>query len=79
MRKQEKAELVAELGEKLRTAKVTLLARYQGLSVAKTTQFRREVRGVKGECKVAKNTLAKRAFAASLPGSDAWLEGPTAL
>jgi ribosomal protein L10 len=80
VKKSEKADLVADLGEKLRTAKVAVLARYQGLTVAKTNQFRREVRGVKGECKVAKNTLAKRAFAAtSLQGSEAWLDGPTAL
>jgi large subunit ribosomal protein L10 len=79
VRRDEKAEVVAELGEKLRTAKVTVLARYQGLTVAKTNQFRREVRGVNGECKVAKNTLAKRALAAtSLKGSEAWLDGPTA-
>jgi large subunit ribosomal protein L10 len=80
VRKQQKAEVVAELGEKLKTAKVTLLARYQGLTVAQTNQLRRELRGVGGECRVAKNTLAKRAFAnAPQRASEQWLEGQTAL
>ena len=34
-----------------------------GLTVAQTNQFRRELRGAGGECKVAKNTLARRAIA----------------
>ncbi len=80
MRKDEKARLVSELGEKLRTAKVAVLARYQGLTVKKTNQFRREIRGVNGECKVTKNTLAKRAIASTpIQGSERWLDGPTAL
>lgn len=80
MRKQEKAELVVVLGEKLKAAKVTLLARYQGLSVAQTNRLRRELRSAGGECRVAKNSLAKRAFAAnSYTPSEQWLEGQTAL
>ena len=80
MRKEQKAELVTELGEKLKVAKVTLLARYRGLTVAQTNQFRRELRSVGGECRVTKNTLAKRAFATTPhPTSEHWLEGQTAL
>jgi large subunit ribosomal protein L10 len=80
VRRQEKTELVAELGEKLRAAKVALLARYQGLTVAQTNQLRRELRSAGGECKVTKNTLAKRALA-DMPyqASERWLEGQTAL
>lgn len=80
MRRQEKTELVAELGEKLRAAKVALLARYQGLTVAQTNQLRREIRSAGGECKVTKNTLAKRALADTpYQASERWLEGQTAL
>jgi len=80
VRKDEKVRLVTELGEKLRSAKVTVLARAQGLTVAQTNRLRREIRGVNGECKVAKNTLAKRAIVSTpLQGSERWLDGPTAL
>ena len=80
MRREEKTELVAELGERLRAAKVALLARYQGLTVAQTNQFRRELRSAGGECKVAKNTLAKRALAGTpYQASERWLDGQTAL
>ena len=80
MRREEKSELVAELGDKLKAAKVAVLTRYVGLTVAKTNQFRRELRAVGGECKVAKNTLAKRAVAGTrYQASEQWLDGQTAL
>jgi large subunit ribosomal protein L10 len=80
VKKGEKAELVAELGEKLKAAKVALLATYRGLTVVQTNRFRSELRGAGGECKVAKNTLAKRAVAGTpYQGSERWLEGQTAL
>lgn len=80
MTREEKVELVSALGDKMKAAKVTLLARYQGLTVAQTNRFRRELRSVGGECKVAKNTLAKRALAGTpYQGPDRWLEGQTAL
>ncbi len=80
MKREQKAELVSELGEKLKTAKVTVLAHYSGFTVAQTNQLRRELRGVGGECKVAKNTLAKRAFEGTpYQGTERWLEGQTAL
>jgi large subunit ribosomal protein L10 len=76
----EKAELVAELGQKLKVAKVALLAKVVGLNVQKTNAFRREIRGVGGECQVAKNTLAKRAFEGTpCAGAERWLEQQTAL
>jgi large subunit ribosomal protein L10 len=80
VRREQKAEQVAELEEKLRAARVTVLARYQGLTVAQTNQLRRELRSVGGECRVTKNTLARRAFAASpVPALEQWLEGQTTL
>lgn len=80
MKRAEKAELVAELGEKLKSARVAVLTRYQGFTVAQANQFRRELRSVGGECKVAKNTLAKRAFEGTpYRGTERWLDGQTAL
>ena len=80
MKREQKVELVSELGEKLKIAKVGVLTRYQGFTVAQANQFRRELRSVGGECKVAKNTLAKRAFdGTAYQGTERWLDGQTAL
>jgi large subunit ribosomal protein L10 len=80
VKKQEKAELVTVLGEKLKAAQVAVLASYRGLTVAQTNRFRRELRGVGGECKVTKNTLTRRAIAGTpYEASERWLEGQTAL
>jgi large subunit ribosomal protein L10 len=75
----EKSELVSELEQKLNSAKVALVTRYDRLTVAQVDRLRREVRGANGECRVAKNTLARRALAKSqYGGAEKWLEGPTA-
>jgi large subunit ribosomal protein L10 len=75
----EKSELVSDLEQKLKAAKVALVTRYDRLTVAQVDRLRREVRGVNGECRVAKNTLARRALASTSYGAaEKWLEGPTA-
>jgi large subunit ribosomal protein L10 len=80
LNQEEKSLLITELQEKLKTAKVALVARYQGLTVAKTNQLRRELRSVSGECRVAKNTLTKRALEGTeLASVERWLEGQTTL
>ena len=80
MNRTEKSEVVTELEEKLKNAKVAVLARYQGLTVAQTNRFRRELREANGECKVTKNTLARRAIANTpYAAVETWLEGQTAL
>lgn len=80
MNRTEKAELISELEGKLKNAKVALLTSVQGLTVAQATQFRRELRGVEGECRVAKNTLALRALQnTEYAAVERWLDGPTAL
>ena len=79
MNRNEKAELVSELEEKLKAAKVALVTRYDRLTVAQVDRLRREVRGANGECRVAKNTLARRALSTTSYGAaEKWLEGPTA-
>jgi large subunit ribosomal protein L10 len=80
LRREEKAELVVELGEKLKAAKVAVLTRSVGLTVVQANQLRRELRSVGGECKVTKNTLAKRAVANTpYQAAEHWLDGQTAL
>jgi large subunit ribosomal protein L10 len=80
VRREEKAELVVELGEKFKAARVAVVTHYVGLTAAQTNQFRREVRGAGGECRVAKNTLARRAVANTpFQPSERWLDGQTAL
>lgn len=80
MERAEKDALVAMLQEKFQQAQVTLLASPVGLTVAEVTQLRRQLRAAGGEFKIAKNTLARLAVAATsyAPLGD-MLEGPNAL
>lgn len=76
MNRTQKSELVRELEEKIRSATVALVARYDRLTVAQVDRLRRDVRGAKGECKVAKNTLLRRAFASTeYQGAERHFEG----
>ncbi len=80
MNREEKAAAVAELHDRFKQAKVTLLATSQGLSVAKVQQLRRALKQAGGEYKVAKNTFARRALKETAYGRLAeMLEGPTGL
>lgn len=78
--KDEKQKVIAELKEKLRNSKVTVLANYRGLDVAAMTSLRRRLRESGSELKVAKNTLTRiAAEETGLQGVEVFLEGPTAL
>ena len=60
-----KADKIAELEQLERAFKGTdsaVVVDYKGLKVPEVTELRRQVRGAKGEYKVVKNTLAKRAL-----------------
>lgn len=75
-----KQEQVQELVEKLGGAKGAVLTDYKGISVAKITLLRKQLREADVEFKVVKNTLAKRASAElGIEGLDTYLEGPTAI
>jgi large subunit ribosomal protein L10 len=52
-----KKEVVSELHGKLKEAKLTVLANYSGMSVAKITALRNELRKSGTEFRVVKNTL----------------------
>jgi len=58
MRKEDKAQAVADLRDKFSRARVAVLAEYTGLEGAEVTELRRQLRGAGAELKVVKNTLA---------------------
>lgn len=73
----EKAERVAFVHEKFKTAKMAIVTDYRGLSVAQMTRLRRAVRDASGEYQVIKNTLVRRALADTAYGAlDRLLDGP---
>jgi large subunit ribosomal protein L10 len=79
-RKEQKAEQVEVLTEKLRRAKVALLTDYRGLTVTQLQDLRGRLRTGDVEYRVVKNTLARRAAeAAGVPGLQSELEGPVAI
>lgn len=76
----EKIEKVAELTERMASAKAIFLADFTGLDVASVTQLRSKLRHASVDYLVIKNRLAKRAAAAAgLPGLQGHLIGPTAI
>lgn len=80
MGRTEKATSIAELREKLGSARSAVLTDFRGLSVADLTELRTLLRKSAVEYAVVKNTLAKIAVKdTSLAGLSAYLEGPTAI
>lgn len=80
MKRAEKLEAVQTLEGELQRATVTVVAEYRGLTVTEMNRLRRAVREANGRCRVAKNTLARRA--ASVARHDKLapvLRGPLAL
>ncbi len=79
-RKEQKAEQVDLLAEKLKKAKVALLADYRGLTVTQLQDLRGKLRTGDVEFRVVKNTLARRAAdAAGVKELQPELEGPVAI
>lgn len=75
-----KKEVVAELHGKLKDAKLTVLADYSGMSVAKITALRNELRKSKTEFRVIKNTLLRIASEDTrYNGMQEHLKGPLAI
>ena len=77
--KQSKAEVVADLKEKISSANSIVLTDYMGLNVAEITELRRKLSEQDIDYKVCKNTLAKIAFNELDIDVDDDLKGPTAL
>ena len=79
MNREEKAQVIEELTEKLRSGSAVIVD-YQGMNVAQSTRLRARSREAGVEFVVAKNTLAQRAAnEAGVEGLDRFLAGPTAI
>jgi large subunit ribosomal protein L10 len=73
----EKAEAVAAVHQRLKSAKMAIVTEYRGLTVAQMTRLRREIRDASGEYQVIKNTLVRRALDDTPFGDlEKLLEGP---
>jgi large subunit ribosomal protein L10 len=73
----EKAETVAAVHERLKSAKMAIVTEYRGLDVDQMTRLRREIRHASGEYQVIKNTLVKRALkGTAYVDLERLLEGP---
>ena len=80
MNKSGKEQVVAELAQKLASAKASFLADYRGLNVEQVNKLRGELRGAGVEYQVAKNTLLKLAAkGTSAECLNDHLAGPTAI
>lgn len=78
--KQAKEELVTELLDDLKKTQALILTDYRGLPVAELQKLRNQLRGMKTEMHVAKNTLIELALQrAGMPVPQDLLAGPTAL
>jgi large subunit ribosomal protein L10 len=74
----EKEAEVRELSEAIRASKSIYLADFSGMNVDMVSKMRRKLREAKVDYRVAKNTLAKRAFHEhGVSELDPYLEGPT--
>ena len=76
----QKKNEVSELAEKIKTAKLVLLADYRGVNVEDITSIRANLRKTNSEYKVIKNNITRRALKeCGYEGLDELLEGPTAV
>lgn len=77
---QAKQEAVDVVAEKLRNSVTTVVADYRGLNVTQVTELRKQLREAGVEFQVLKNSLVRRATAATeLSELDEVLVGPTAI
>ena len=80
MRKEQKTALVAEITEGLGRASIALVSEYRGMTAGEATEVRRKLRAVRGELRVAKNTLIRRAIKdTAFSKLDEQLGGPVGL
>ncbi|HKD69058.1 MAG TPA: 50S ribosomal protein L10 [Candidatus Binataceae bacterium] len=62
MKKAEKTDLVSDLSQRFGRASMALVSEYKGMTAAESTELRNRLRAVRGEMRVAKNTLVRRAI-----------------
>jgi len=76
----QKKEEVTALANKMKEAKLVLLADYRGINVEDVTNLRAQLRGTNAEYRVIKNNITRRALAeCGIEGLDEQLVGPTAV
>jgi len=80
VRKDEKAQVVAELQESLETAENLIVSGYRGLTVKDVTELRRAIAEAGGRMQVVKKTLLLRALSGrDEQGIAEHMEGPVAV
>jgi large subunit ribosomal protein L10 len=62
MKKTEKTALVDDLKQSFGRSSIALVSEYRGMTAAESTEMRKRLRAVRGEMRVAKNTLVKLAI-----------------
>ncbi len=62
MRKEQKGAMVARLAENFSRASIALVSEYKGMTAGESDDMRRRIRAARGEFRVAKNTLLRRAL-----------------
>jgi large subunit ribosomal protein L10 len=76
----QKEQALQDLTDALSGADAAILVDYRGLNVPQVTELRRQIRAVRGQYRVVKNTLAKRASRGTrLAALEAHFEGTTAI
>jgi large subunit ribosomal protein L10 len=80
LNRKEKAQVVSDLGEKVKGFQAVVLTNYRGLKVEKIDHLRQRLREEKISYHVVKNTLMKLASKGTdLEKLDNYFEGPTAM
>ena len=71
---EQKKQVVAEIADKLKASKSTVVVDYRGLNVAEVTELRKQLREAGIEFKVYKNSMTRRAAeAAELSGLNEYI------
>jgi len=80
LNRKEKAQVVSDLGERVKGFQAVVLTNYRGLNVEQINHLRQRLREEKISYHVVKNTLMKRASRGTdLEKLDNYFEGPTAM
>jgi large subunit ribosomal protein L10 len=80
MRKEEKTALIQQMQEGFGRASIALVSEYKGMTAGESADMRRRLRAIRGEMRVAKNTLIRRAIKDTpYAALDAQLGGPVGL
>lgn len=74
--RKQKEEIAAELAKKFTEEQIAIFSKVHGVSVAKLAAFRRELKKIGAELKIAKKTLLQRAIdVANIPADVKKMEG----